>query len=433
MTNSDAPTTEAVSGKRSNASIYIVLSAIIATLIAGFLLKGQCIGPWDGIQYERLCYNDIQPLYTEREIEAGTFPYINGDPSEGGLSGGAIEYPVLTGLFMWLMGQFVEQDFQAYLVVTSIALAPFGVYAAYRLAKMVGTRALLFAAAPAVVLYAFHNWDLLVVAAVVAAISFWRTDRSVPAAVALGIGGALKMFPLIFLAPLALFVWHRAGFKGGFGEALKVAIAGVGTFLLINLPFMLINLDGWWATYEFHRLRVPNYDSLWALSFSWMSVPTMNLVSGGLTALTFAAVLAYGIRRAGRDGEFPFLPVAGALLASFLLWNKVHSPQYTLWLLPFFALIRVHRLWWLAYTAVDLLVYVGVFRFFYAILYFEADPRPAQTAMEVGVYGRAGLLAALVVIFVTSRRADEPEPEPDEALVSHPAPKVGPVGEQAPA
>ena len=416
-----------------SSTIYLVLAAILLTLIGGFLLKGQCLQPWDGIQYSNLCYNDIQPLYGEREIQRGTFPYVSGDPSEGGISGGALEYPVLTGLFMWLMGRFVTNDVNAYLIVTVIGLAPFGIYTAFRLARMTGTRALLWAAAPAIVLYAFHNWDLLVVAATVAGLGYWHRERPLAAAIMFGIGGALKMYPLMFLAPLVLYEWRRLGWKQGRQEIVKVAVAGVSSWLLFNLPFMLINFDGWLATYKFHGLRPPNYDTIWAIRFSAIPIPTLNLLTGVLTILSFVAILFVGWRRGRKDGEYPFLQVSAALMAAFLLWNKVHSPQYTLWLLPFFVMLRVHFLWWLSYTAADVLVYIGVFRFFYAIQYFMVNPDPPFTAMRVGVYARALLLAALIVVFLTSRRADRPEEVVAEPVVSHPPPTLQPVGEQAPA
>src|SRR5687767_13261134 len=100
---SEVEATEASSNERI---VLAVLGVVILTLVGGFLLKAQCLEPWDGRQYSNLCYNDIQPLFGEREILLGTFPYIGGDRSEGGVSGGSIEYPVLTGLFMWMTGLF---------------------------------------------------------------------------------------------------------------------------------------------------------------------------------------------------------------------------------------------------------------------------------------------------------------------------------------
>ena len=43
----------------------------------------------------------------------------------------------------------------------------------------------------------------------------------------------------------------------------------------------------------------------------------------------------------------------------------MHSPQYVLWLLPFFVLLRISVWWWAAYSRRRPTVYVGVFRWFY--------------------------------------------------------------------
>jgi uncharacterized membrane protein len=411
--------------------VLILLAITTVTLIGGFVLKGQCLAPWeDGRQYGTLCYNDIQPLYSVRGIQGGEFPYVDGSlEDEQGLVDGAIEYPVLTGLFMWLVGTFVSDDPNAYLKASAIALSPFGLVTTFFLARRVGLRTLMWAAAPAVVLYAFHNWDLLVVAAAVAGIVLWFNGRPMWAAALFGVGGALKMYPMFFLGPLFLERWIAGDRRG----AVRGLIVGVGVFALINLPFVLINFDGWWATYEFHQLRGPNYDSLWQLRFPQLTAEQVTNISGVLTLGTFAIVLVVGIFRGSREGRFPFVQTCGALLAAFLLWNKVHSPQYTLWLLPFFVLLSVSVVWWIAYSAIDLLVYVGIFRYLYEVFHRHVAEEQAYNAMKWGVYMRAVVLAALVVIFLLSDRADEPETEEAKEVVSHPPSKVDAVGESAPA
>jgi uncharacterized membrane protein len=411
--------------------VLILLAISTITLIGGFMLKGQCLAPWEeGRQYGTLCYNDIQPLYSVRGIQGGAFPYVEGSlEGEGGLSEGAIEYPVLTGLFMWFVGTFVSNDPNAYLKASAIALAPFGLLTTFWLARRGGLRALMWAAAPAVVLYAFHNWDLLVVAAAVAGFVLWFNGRYTWSAVLFGIGGALKIYPLFFLGPLFLERWTAADRKG----AVRAILAGLATFVVINLPFALINFDGWWATYEFHQMRGPNYDSFWQLRFPQLAPDDVNKISGVLTLGTFAAVLVVGLFRKRSEGRYPFVQACAALLAAFLLWNKVHSPQYTLWLLPFFVLLSISVVWWVAYSAVDLLVYVGIFRYLYEVFHRHVAEDQAFAAMKWGVYLRAVLLAALVVIFVLSDRADEPDAEEAEEVLSHPPSKVEAVGESAPA
>ena len=391
-------------------------------LLGGFLLKAQCTAQagWDGRQYSRLCYNDIQALYSAREVDSKTFPYVDGELRDQKLLDGAIEYPVLTGLFMWLAGLFADNA-NAYLIATAVLLAPFALATALWLGRMTRWRALMWAAAPALVLYAFHNWDLIAVAACVGGIWLWSRERDLGAAVAFGVGGAVKLYPAFLLAPLVLYVARKRGWR----PAAAVGGAGAAALIGINLPFAIANFDGWLATYRFHSLRSGNFDSIWNLGFSTLEPATLNLVTGALTAVAFIAALAVGWVRAGREGVFPFIAVAAAMVAAFLLFSKVHSPQYTLWLLPFFVLCAIPVAWWVAYALVDLAVYVGVFRWFYDVLYEGQDFTFFKKLMIAGVWGRAALCLLLFFVFLRSRDAVEREtPE-----LSQRAPRVPAVGE----
>lgn len=416
----------------------MVVGVCAVGLAGGFALKAQCLEPWVGYhQFSSLCYNDIQPLWGPRGVADHAFPYIHGDLAEGELVGGAIEYPVLTGLFMWVGGRYAD-SFNEYLVHSAILLAPFGLLTAYLLGRLSGARALLFSAAPAVVLYAFHNWDLLVVAAVAAGFYLWRRGAPVGAAALFGVGAALKMYPLLFLGPLVLeSVWSRR-----WRTAAMTAGAGLGSVVLLNLPFALAGFDGWAATYEFHALRGPNTDNIWALrDFGPIHLPALNparlnLVTGVAALLLFAYALGAGWMRARKEDGYPVVAVSAALLAAFLLVNKVHSPQYALWVLVFFVLLRVHIAWWIAYSLADLAVYVGVFRFFFescatnACQFFD-KPSFWQDVMTAGVFARAGLLAVLFVVFLRSHEARLPRDERlERSVTSHPLTRVVPVGEQ---
>lgn len=400
-------------GRRAR-DVTVVLAVCAITLVGGYLLKAQCLSPWvDNHQYGSLCYNDIQPLFGIRGVQQGIFPYVHGHLNHGELTNGAIEYPVLTGLFMWLVGRLTT-DVNAYLKLSALFLAPLGLLTAYLLARMSGRRALLWAAAPAIVLYAFHNWDLLVVAATVAGLWAWYRGKPLWAAVAFGVGGALKLYPIMFVAPLVLERLHRRDRTAGIGAL----VAGAGTFVAINLPFVLRSFNGWYATYKFHELRPPNFDSMWFQGWPEMSIDRVNLLSTLLIVLSVVAVLAASLLLARRSGTYPFLQTCGALLAAFLLFNKVHSPQYTLWLLPFFVVIGTSVVWWLAYSAVDLLVYVGVFRWFYN------GAETARQAMKYGVWGRAGLLLLLIVVFLLSPSAtlgEAPATAPSDEPLLDPA------------
>ena len=410
----------------------MVISVAVCTivLIFGFLFKAQCLGAFNENAFEKGCYNDLQPLYGIRLFSYSSgapervLPYLEGRLEGSELVEGAIEYPVLTGVFMWASGALVD-DGDSYLRVSALLLTPFALIAAYLLAKMAGTRALFWSAAPALILYSFHNWDLIVVAAAVAGFWFWSRGSPIWAAVMFGLGACLKMYPIMFLAPLFL----ENLMAGDRRAAFRSFFAGVGTLALVNLPFALANFDGWIATYTFHSQRTANFDSIWYLGVPEWTPDQLNLATAVLTLVTGICVLGVGWFQGRKRGFYPMLQVSAAMLATFLLWNKVHSPQYTLWLLPFFVLLRVNFLWWIAYAVADAAVYYGIFRWFFD----QFQDGTAKDVLVFGVWARAALLLALIAVFMLQKRAVT-GPDPDEgAGVRSPEPSRPPlVGAVAP-
>ncbi len=341
-------------------------------------------------------------------MDQHVFPYVTGHLTGNDLRGGAIEYPVLTGLFMWATA-WLASSYNSYLVVSAIFLAPFALLAAWLLARMAGTRALLFAAAPALVLYAFHNWDLLAVAMGVAGFYAWWRGRPLVAAALLGLGAGLKLYPGLWLAPLALELWV-AGNKRAAAGALG---AGIGTFVAVNAPFALVDFSGWFATYRYHELRSADFNSVWYWLNNFTGHPgisagALNPLTGALTATGFAAALGYGLIVARRTGRYPFVQVSAAMLAVFLAFSKVHSPQYALWLLPLFVLLRVNLLWWALYALADLALYSGIFEWFYQVGFTGASLTEAtgwRDLLITGVFAREALLLVLFVLFLRARSA----------------------------
>jgi uncharacterized membrane protein len=384
-----------------------VLIVAALTLLGGLAFKSPCLQQWHGQQFSTGCYNDIQFLYPQRGIAEHIFPYVHGhlvyDNNSDSLVGGTFEYPVLTGVFAWFAGLPVHGP-NTYLVWSALLLAPFGLLTAWLLARMTGWRAMYFAAAPAIVLYAYHNWDLLVVAATVGAFYFWWRERYLWAAFLLGIGGCLKLYPAFFLAPLLL---DRLA-AGDRRNALRTAVVGVSTIALINLPFALANASGWWAPYDFQRLRNADFtsDSIWIWGVPQLTRAQLNKLTPLLIGSAFVIALGVGWWRArSADGRYPFIQVCGAMLLAFCVLGKVFSPQYALWILPFFALVRVRWGWWAAYATLDVVLYFGLFRWFYDFIYRHFDFGVAKQALLVGIWGRAALVALLYVVFLGARSA----------------------------
>ncbi|MCP2236714.1 putative membrane protein [Prauserella halophila] len=437
---------------RAVAAAAILLCGI--TLVFGLLNKHRCTGPefdengrstpnYAERNYHDACYSDIQFLWLGRDVDNHVFPYVHGDiTADGQLVGGTLEYPVLTGVLIWAGAVFADTDAE-FLLWSAVLLAPFGLVTAWLLGRLAGWRALLWALGPPLVLYGFHNWDLPVVAASVAAFFvLHRTRGSLRsragwAAVLLGAGTALKLYPGLFVVPLALYVFvesrrgaessrgaesRRGGETGrsvreALSEALRVPLLAGGVVAAVNLPFVLAGFDGWWASIEFQGQREADVttNSIWYwgvrhLFSSDVAFQQFTDVVSPLAVLT-ALALACGIGwdRARREGSFPLLPVCAAALCGFLLLHKVHSPQYTLWLLPMFVLLRVRWGWIAAYLVADVALGVGVFRWYGDFGQSIADGFAAQ-AVVIGVWGKAALLVGLFAAFLGARAVTDHDP-----------------------
>ncbi len=420
---------------RRGARLMLVLLVVLTgfTLFLGYANKARCTGPeydaagrsapdYDLRNDRDVCYSDIQFLWLGRDIDKHVFPYVHGGITpDGGLTGGTVEYPVLTGVLMWAGAIFAHNDGQ-YLLYSALLLAPFGLVTGWMLGRLARWRALLWALGPPLVLYAFHNWELPVVCSAVAAVfavHAWRAraslrTRAVVAGVCLGIGVALKLYPGAFVAPLALYVLtaSRPGRRDWWG-AIGVCLAALATVVAVNLPFALAGYEGWKASFVFQSERKVDLttNSIWFWGFRPESNPEnvafqhwVGWLSPTLVLGSFAVALAVGWWRFRRDGVYPWVAVSAAMLCGFLLLHKVHSPQYTVWLLPFFVLLAVPWRWIVAYLLCDIAMDVGIFRWFYDIkagiggdIYSALAPQ----ALVVGVWGRAALLVVLFVVFLT--------------------------------
>ncbi|WP_448222192.1 GNAT family N-acetyltransferase [Gordonia iterans] len=345
------------------------------------------------------CYSDLMFLWVGRDIDNHVFPYIHGGITEQGhLYGGVVEYPVLSGLLMWLgaIGQHTDLEFfrQSALILTPFALA-----ITLLLAWMSRWWVLLWAATPPLVLYAFHNWETPVVFTSVAAIAVmaWaasanpRTGErrmslrtsSIIASVLLAVGFSLKLYPGLFVLPLALYVLTcgeqgdrlRDGARRAYdwAGAAWVVAAAVVTTLIVQLPFMVAGYQGWKAALDFQGKRKADIDTntFWYWGNYWIGnddTDLYNSIVGLASPVLIIAGLAAAIylawRRYTETGVFPWIGASFAMLAAFMLFHKVHSPQYTLWVLPFFVLMRVR--WWAIaiYLVTDVILDLTIFRLF---------------------------------------------------------------------
>ena len=189
-----------------------------------------------------------------------------------------------------------------------------------------------------------------------------------------------------------------------------------GTAVLVNLPFAVAGYDGWRAAFTFQQLRKVDLttNSIWYWGYRPESEPANVEFQAWWTCSRrrwcccrsrwlSAWAGGGGDAAPGTGGAYPWVGVSAAMLCGFLLLHKVHSPQYTLWLLPFFVLLAVPWGWVAAYLVADAVMGIGIFRWFYAYdngLDTGIQAGFAAQAVAIGVWGRAVLLVVLFVLFL---------------------------------
>jgi uncharacterized membrane protein len=397
----------------AGASITLVLVATLITLGAGALVKEPCAsGDWsDGRQYRRLCYSDIVPLLFTERLTGGRVPYLDTCPESAGEQ--CDEYPVLTMYFM-RAAAWASSGVAGFYHVNAILLGILALATAAMLYAMAGMRAMFFAVAPTLLIYAFVNWDLLAVAlATGATLAYLRRKDGLSGAL-IGLGAAAKLYPVLLLAP---FILGRVR-KREKTNALSLGVWAVLAYGIVNIPFALLAPDSWATFFRFNAHRAVDWDSLWfvacarlhggATGCDW-SVRLINALS--LVLFVGLAGFLYWARRR-RHPDFPRWTFGFPLIAAFLLTNKVYSPQYGLWLLPWFALSLPSLPLFAAFQAADAAVFVTRFSWFGRLSDVGGLPIGAfQTAVVV----RDAILVLCLVAWVL-RSEDEPLPKPAWAL-----------------
>jgi uncharacterized membrane protein len=345
-------------------SLGVILIATLVTLGLGVAMKSACAsGDWsDGRQYRQLCYTDIVPLYGTEHLSDGRLPFLN--PCPTGESSQCDEYPVLTMYFM-RTAAWMSKSFAGYFYVNVLLLSICALATSWLLYRIVGDRALYFALAPTLLIYAFVNWDLLAVVLATVAVLLYLRNRDAWSGVMLGLGAAAKFYPGFLLVPFVLGRLRERRRGGAMTLVVWTAVA----YGAVNLPFVVAARHAWATFFRFNSDRVVDWDSMWFVvcqrlhggtGCSW-SPHLIDAVS--LLAFIAVAVVVWEVRRR-RDPGFAAWTFGFPLLVAFLLTNKVYSPQYSLWLLPWFALALPNARLFAAFEVTDVAVFITRFSWF---------------------------------------------------------------------
>lgn len=240
------------------------------------------------------------------------------------------------------------------------------------------------------------------------------------AGVWLGLGAAAKLYPAVLLPVVGAY--YLAGDDRR--ALLRLALGGAGALGLALLPFALLAPLDLLGFLRYHELRGLQVESLPAgaiilahslgvaaarLDFNYGALHLVSpLATIALRWLPLAFIAGYGLLLAGCLARFreeraargavshaSLLAYMVAALLVFIATNKVFSPQYLIWLLPFAPLLRRrHAAMLLAICSITI-----------ALFPFDYDDLLAMHLVPVLLLNLRNLLVVALLAWLLAERA----------------------------
>jgi len=318
-----------------------------------------------------------------------------------------VEYPALTGLIMWLISFLVSPSqtavYDYYRITAGIQIVLFAL-CAYLIYKLVGKKyAYYFAVAPAVLYSLNRNWDIWAIVAMLFAILLFERKKYILSALLLSVAIATKFFPLVLMLPIMIIFLRNRQISNFIKYGLTVLI----TWVLINLPFVLVDLEGWAYFYKFSAERALGSASFYELVNIFIpGIKFSSIHFYILNILLFLLVTAFlmKLKTVPTLAESSFF-----VMFAFILFNKQYSMQYVIWLTS----LAVITLAYISKRNRDSLIYIFIiwqafelafqYSFFQKILTdaYKNSDTPMTITVSNNAYASIGVIRYLLAVLFT--------------------------------
>jgi hypothetical protein len=290
---------------------------------AGLLIAIAIITVQVVVNYRTGLISDVKSLYFAHHLAHEPVPYVDA----------RIEYPVLIGLYM-TGAAAVTHGVHDYLLLSSVGLWLCVAGTVCALWNVSRRAAWCFACSPLLLVYSLLNWDVLAIFLLAAGWLAWSRNRYASAATLMTLGVFTKLYPafLLLFCAVALLRRRRDGLAGN-EDLVRYAGATIATAAVVNVPFAILAFRNWSFFWTYNGRRTEHADLLsWLGPLEHAPASSANLVLAIVLAIAVAAGVVATMRRASP------VHVAAIVFFVYMLFQKVNSPQYTLWLVAYAAM-----------------------------------------------------------------------------------------------
>jgi uncharacterized membrane protein len=235
------------------------------------------------------------------------------------------------------------------------------------------------------------------------AILLFERKKYILSAILLSVAIATKFFPIVLMLPIMIiFLRNRQ-----ISTFIKYGLTTLITWMLINLPFVLVDLEGWAYFYKFSAERALGSASFYELVNIFIpGIKFSSIHFYILNILVFLLVTAFlmKLKTVPTLAESSFF-----VMFAFILFNKQYSMQYVIWLTS----LAVITLAYISKRNRDSLIYIFIiwqafelafqYSFFQKILTdaYKNTDTPMTITVSNNTYASIGVIRYLLAVLFT--------------------------------
>ena len=280
-------------------------------------------------------YSDVTSIFWREGIGKGAhlIPYLQF----------SFEYPVIVGIFVYLcsFSSVFISDFSTamayYTISMHFILAIFTVSTVIIIYKICETMNIkkdriwkYLLITPSFLMFILFNWDMIAIFFSILSIYFYLKHKKTKSSLSLGLGISAKIYPAVLLP---VFLLEEKTWKDRF----RFTIHSIGIFILLNLPFMILNYNTWFGTWSYHMAW--GIENSWLIYFFDQMDTTAHYVGFAVLIYLVYKGLIETSKKNYRTMAERIVERSWLMSIAWLVGSYVVTPQMALMLLPFFVLI----------------------------------------------------------------------------------------------